>query len=136
MATTVHNSSGTLADVRKWAREQGYDLGDRGRIPPHIIEAYSAAVRTWAREQNMQIGTRGRIPREVISAFNASKIRKSEAKPTNDHKPARRTISQVANSRSHTTKEIREAAKRAGYDVGDRGRLPRQVVREFVVGKI
>ena len=29
--------------VREWAREQGYDIGVRGRIPTEIADAYNAA---------------------------------------------------------------------------------------------
>jgi hypothetical protein len=29
--------------IRDWARENGYDLAERGRIPAHVIEAYEAA---------------------------------------------------------------------------------------------
>ena len=29
--------------VREWAREQGYEVGDRGRVPTDIVEAYDAA---------------------------------------------------------------------------------------------
>jgi hypothetical protein len=40
---------GTRADreqtaaIRDWARNNGYRIGDKGRIPTHIIEAYNAA---------------------------------------------------------------------------------------------
>jgi hypothetical protein len=40
---------GTRADreqtaaIREWARTNGYRIGDKGRIPTHIIEAYHAA---------------------------------------------------------------------------------------------
>ena len=40
---------GTRADreqtaaIRLWARNSGYEIGDKGRIPGHIIEAYHAA---------------------------------------------------------------------------------------------
>ena len=29
-----------LADVREWARANGYEVSDRGRIPKHVMEAY------------------------------------------------------------------------------------------------
>src|SRR5689334_14421962 len=29
-----------LADVRTWARSNGYDISDRGRIPAAVMEAY------------------------------------------------------------------------------------------------
>lgn len=33
----------TTADVRTWAIENGYDVGERGRIPAAVIDAYKAA---------------------------------------------------------------------------------------------
>jgi Lsr2 len=33
------------AEIRAWARDQGYDVSDRGRIPAEIIEAYSKGRR-------------------------------------------------------------------------------------------
>lgn len=32
-----------LSDVRGWARANGFDVSDRGRIPNAVIEAYDAA---------------------------------------------------------------------------------------------
>ncbi len=31
------------AEIRQWAREQGYAVGDRGRIPAEVRAAYDAA---------------------------------------------------------------------------------------------
>jgi hypothetical protein len=36
------NASGN-ADVRAWARENGFTVKDRGRVPAAVIEAYRAA---------------------------------------------------------------------------------------------
>jgi len=33
-------SRGDLAAIREWAQANGHQVGDRGRIPAHIIEAY------------------------------------------------------------------------------------------------
>jgi hypothetical protein len=35
--------SGTTADIREWARANGYEVSDRGRIPADIRAAYEAA---------------------------------------------------------------------------------------------
>ncbi|WP_434092675.1 Lsr2 family DNA-binding protein [Streptomyces clavifer] len=35
---------GRLSDIRTWARQNGYEVADRGRIPQVIREAYDAAV--------------------------------------------------------------------------------------------
>ncbi|NEB42573.1 Lsr2 family protein [Streptomyces sp. SID14515] len=31
------------AEMRKWARENGYNVNDRGRVPAEIVEAYEKA---------------------------------------------------------------------------------------------
>lgn len=36
-------SSGNTKAVREWARANGYDVSDRGRIPADVTEAYAAA---------------------------------------------------------------------------------------------
>jgi nucleoid-associated protein Lsr2 len=35
--------SPAAADIRSWARENGYKLSDRGRVPSEVREAYNAA---------------------------------------------------------------------------------------------
>ncbi|KHL19285.1 Lsr2 protein [Mumia flava] len=35
--------AGSAADVRAWARENGYEVSDRGRVPEEIRAAYDAA---------------------------------------------------------------------------------------------
>ena len=37
-------SSGEAAKIREWARSQGYEVSDRGRVPAEIREAYAKAV--------------------------------------------------------------------------------------------
>ncbi|MCU1587913.1 MAG: Lsr2 [Frankiales bacterium] len=39
MKTTPPNSS----DVRQWARQKGLEVGERGRLSPDVLAAYSAA---------------------------------------------------------------------------------------------
>lgn len=36
-------SGGDASAVRSWAREQGYEVSDRGRVPKEIRDAYDAA---------------------------------------------------------------------------------------------
>jgi hypothetical protein len=31
-------------EIRKWAREQGYDIKDRGRVPADVVSKYQAAT--------------------------------------------------------------------------------------------
>jgi hypothetical protein len=37
------NGSNDVSAIRVWAKEHGYALGDRGRIPAEIVNAYEAA---------------------------------------------------------------------------------------------
>ncbi|MFD4226758.1 histone-like nucleoid-structuring protein Lsr2 [Streptomyces sp. NPDC058545] len=40
----VNQAHGRVSDIRTWARQNGYEVADRGRIPQVIREAYDAAV--------------------------------------------------------------------------------------------
>ena len=31
------------AAIRKWARSNGFEIGEKGRIPTHVVEAYHSA---------------------------------------------------------------------------------------------
>ncbi|WP_405868562.1 Lsr2 family protein [Streptomyces sp. NBC_01515] len=42
-ATQAATSSGDTALIRAWAKENGYDVNDRGRVPAEIKEAYAKA---------------------------------------------------------------------------------------------
>lgn len=43
--TAARTSSGESAAIREWARANGYEISDRGRIPANIRAAYEAANR-------------------------------------------------------------------------------------------
>lgn len=43
VAVATHASKNDMSHVRKWARENGYDVSDRGRLSFEIHEAYAAA---------------------------------------------------------------------------------------------
>ncbi|MBB1033622.1 Lsr2 family protein [Dietzia sp. CQ4] len=40
---TTKTSSGDTTAIREWARDNGHDLSDRGRIPAAVMDAYVAA---------------------------------------------------------------------------------------------
>lgn len=42
-ATGGKRSKEELANIRSWWREQGNEIGDRGRIPQNVMDAYHAA---------------------------------------------------------------------------------------------
>ena len=41
--TTGKTSPADTKAIREWARENGYDVSDRGRIPANVMQAYAAA---------------------------------------------------------------------------------------------
>jgi len=38
------NSALNTTEIRNWAREQGYDIKDRGRVPADLVSKYQAAT--------------------------------------------------------------------------------------------
>ncbi|MBB0992431.1 MULTISPECIES: histone-like nucleoid-structuring protein Lsr2 [Dietzia] len=42
-AAKSSSSSGDTKAIREWARSNGYEVSDRGRIPSDIMDAYAAA---------------------------------------------------------------------------------------------
>lgn len=42
-ASSSGSSSQDTAKIRAWAKEQGYEVNDRGRVPANIREAYEKA---------------------------------------------------------------------------------------------
>ena len=42
-AAARSSSTGDTKAIREWARNNGYEVSDRGRIPGHIMDAYAAA---------------------------------------------------------------------------------------------
>lgn len=41
--SAARSSSGDTKAIREWARNNGYEVSDRGRIPGTIMDAYAAA---------------------------------------------------------------------------------------------
>lgn len=41
--TTGKVAGASTSDIRSWAMENGYDVGERGRIPTAVVDAYKAA---------------------------------------------------------------------------------------------
>ena len=40
---SASSSRSNTAEIRQWARDNGFDLSDRGRIPSNVMQAYEAA---------------------------------------------------------------------------------------------
>ena len=41
--SAAKSSSGDTKIIREWARQNGFEVSDRGRIPSDVMEAYAAA---------------------------------------------------------------------------------------------
>ena len=62
----------TPSVVRRWARQQGLAIGERGPVSAELVGSCltrPSAVRRWARERGLAVGRRGRIPENVLNAF-------------------------------------------------------------------
>ncbi|AJC54025.1 Lsr2 family protein [Streptomyces sp. 769] len=42
--STGSSASGDTANIRAWAKENGYNVNDRGRVPADVREAYQKAL--------------------------------------------------------------------------------------------
>lgn len=40
--SSARSSSGSASDIRAWARSNGHQVSDRGRVPQEIVDAYAA----------------------------------------------------------------------------------------------
>jgi hypothetical protein len=48
--------------IREWAKENGFDLAERGRIPANVIEAYEEAQADAAKPKGRKTRTRAKEP--------------------------------------------------------------------------
>ena len=101
------------------------------------VTATAAEVRAFARATGLAVGERGRFSPEVIEAFNA------QAEVPYVEGGHRHTVEVTAKSKNHRKitrrvdpAEVRAAAKAAGMEVGERGRLPREAFERFVLGTL
>lgn len=42
-STATETPTATVADIRKWAQENGFEVGARGRLSKDVLDAYAAA---------------------------------------------------------------------------------------------
>ena len=87
-----------MGDVRVWAKNQGFQVGDRGRLPAAVIEAYQAAV----------------------GADAATPVRRPARKPP----ASARKGSAVAVDVTSASVRLPEPARRAARDAPDRPMRP------------
>ncbi|HWE90329.1 MAG TPA: Lsr2 family protein [Pseudonocardiaceae bacterium] len=82
--------SGDAAAIREWARGQGHELGERGRIPSHIVEAFRAAGGNNARLKTAA-AAKASTSRATVKAVKAVKPAKAAGpakRGKNNAKPA------------------------------------------------
>lgn len=71
--------------VRVWAKENGIEVGARGRFSREVLAGFRAAnpkakaqwdkttvIRSWAASQGIETGKRGRFTAELLTAFYAA----------------------------------------------------------------
>ena len=93
--TVPTQPTATPSEARQWLRENGHEVGQRGRIDATLLTIFetetgrtvetaptatrsavpttdidSKAIRAWAIENGVEVGQRGRIHPEVIAAYN------------------------------------------------------------------
>jgi hypothetical protein len=81
MAKTPPNSS----DVRQWARQNGLEVGERGRLSPDVLEAYAKAHG-------------GAVPVKAAAKRPAKNAAKKTARTTTARKAAASTATSTATS--------------------------------------
>jgi hypothetical protein len=74
--------------IREWAREQGHELAERGRIPSHIVDAFHAANRGGRRvAAKAAAATKTAVAKATATAGN--KTRTTGARPATTGKAAK-----------------------------------------------
>jgi hypothetical protein len=106
--TTKIKATASPADVRAWARENGHEVGTRGRFAPDLIRAFNASHGLKYREAQ-------HVPTVEVTA-----------KPEKGRKVTRKVNISL----------VREAALAAGVPVGKRGRISQEVIQAYVLGTL
>lgn len=106
--------------------------------PAIRVSASPKAVRAWAESVGaIPAGQRGRLGADVIAAYNAKNGLKHTEKAfvktlVVKAKPAKgRTVTKRV-----SVPDVRAAAKAAGINVGERGRIPQTVLSAYVLGTL
>ena len=100
-------------DVRIWAKSQGFQVGDRGRLPAAVIEAYQAAV-------------------EVDAATPVTAVRRSARKAP----ASARKGSAVAADPTSPSVQLHEPAGRASRDAADRPKRPASAAKKPSLARV
>jgi hypothetical protein len=125
-AARVRGTGNDGPAIRAWARTQGHDLAERGRIPAHIVDAYQAAAKSGRAKPEAVTATvapRTRKPAVTRQAKTAAASRtapKATATATGKPKTATRTTKAAAaktakatTTRTTTTRTTKAATAKA-----------------------
>lgn len=108
MAANTLKVSASPADVRAWAKDNGFTPGDRGKFSQALISAYN-------KSHGLKYRQGQHVPTVKVSA-----------------KPAKgRTVTRTVNMA-----QVRAAALAAGVPVGKRGRIDAKVIDAYVLGTL
>lgn len=108
MAANTLKVSASPADVRAWAKDNGFTPGDRGKFSTALIAAYN-------KSHGLKYRQGQHVPTVKVSA-----------------KPAKgRTVTRTVNMA-----QVRAAALAAGVKVGERGRIDAKVIDAYVLGTL
>src|SRR6266702_2412947 len=99
-------SAGSANDgpaIRKWARKQGHELAERGRIPSHIVDAYHAANRSG----------RAKAPVRAAAPAKAAAASKTALAKATAPKPAAKTAAKATTARATAAKPAAKTPRAA-----------------------
>ena len=99
-----------IGDVRVWAKSQGLQVGDRGRLPAAVIEAYQAAV--------------------AVDATTPA------GRPARKAPPSAGKGSVVAADVTSTPVRVPDLAGRASRDAADRPKRPTSVAKQPSLARV
>jgi len=108
MAVASVKVTAAAAEVRAFARATGRSVGERGRFAPSLVEAFNA-------QAEVPYVEGGHVHTVEIEATSKN------------HRKIVRKVSPAA---------VRAAARAAGIEVGEQGRLPREVFERYVLGTL
>ena len=99
---TAESRSSNASEVREWARSQGHELADRGRIPAHIVAEFEASKKAPAAKPAARRSTAAKAAPKTAAAKTAPKAApKATAKAA--VKPAAKTTTAKATPAKATT---------------------------------
>jgi nucleoid-associated protein Lsr2 len=109
--------------IREWAREQGHQLAERGRIPSHIVDAFRASGGSRAKATAEVTPVKpARAPRKATTAPDRGATAKTAAASRTATKATAKTTAKTPKTAKATTEK---AAKTPRAAAGKAAKTPR-----------